>query len=339
LILPEVYLNDNVDNRIYNIHKKMKEYLDGGIFCEYKDCMIYVERTLSNGKVRKGLIGVVDLEEYSYEEKSKSLVRATEKTVVERIPPRMKVRENALLELPHIMLLIDDNNDEIINNLSGELLYDFDLMKNGGHIKGYKLSDEDCNLVTSKLEKLDSELLFAVGDGNHSLATAKECYKKNPNELNRYALVELVNLHSDALEFESINRVVFDCDTNDLINSLYDYYVINENGLGQRIEIITRDISKVLYIENAKSNISVGSVQAFLDDYLSNHKGRIDYIHGEDVLRSLCSNDGCVGFLVDVIDKHDLFKTVILDGSLPRKAFSMGHSYDKRFYLEARRIK
>ena len=187
-----------------------------------------------------------------------------------------------------------------------------------------------------------------MGDGNHSLATAKACYEKLKSTMSekeylnhpaRYALVELVNLHSSALEFEAIHRVLFDVDVNDLINNLYNYYEINETGEGQKFELITKDMDKTLYIKNPKSNIPVGSIQIFLDEYLKSHKGKIDYIHGEDTTKELASKENNLGIIFDAMSKNDLFKTVILDGALPRKTFSMGHSNDKRFYLEARKIK
>ncbi len=368
LTLPEIYLEESdVEERIENINENMKKYIDEDLFTEYSDSMIYLERTQDDGKVREGLIGIVDLEDYSYEKGSQTLIRATEKTVIERIPPRMKVRENALLELPHIMILIDDDKKEIIENLKNEVseedkVYDFDLMQKGGHIKGYKLNEDSINGVVSKLEALADKdafekkydvsdkgvLLFAMGDGNHSLATAKACYEKLKESLSeeeylnnpaRYALVELVNLHSEALEFEAIHRVLFDVDVDDLVDSLNKYYTINEDGNGQKFELITKDYDKTLYIENPKSNIPVGSIQIFLDEYLENHDGKIDYIHGEDVTKELGSKEGNVGIIFDSMEKGDLFKTVILDGALPRKTFSMGHSHDKRFYLEARKIK
>ena len=367
LTLPEIFLNDeNVGERITKINETMEEYLNEDIFTELDNSMVYLERTQSDGKVREGVMGIVDLEDYSYEKGSQTLIRATEKTVIERIPPRKKVRENASLELPHIMILIDDEKKNIIESLknkvtSEDVIYDFDLMQNGGHIKGYKLSDNVINDVIDGLTSLADKtyfenkynvtgkgvLLFAMGDGNHSLATAKACYESLKEKIGdkalespaRYALVELVNLHSPALEFEAIHRVVFDTDVNNLIDNLYKYYNINEEGNGQKFELITKDMDKVLYIENPKSNIAVGSIQMFLDDYLKENQGSIDYIHGEDVTKSLGSKDKNVGIIFDAMAKEDLFKTVILDGALPRKTFSMGHSYDKRFYLEARKIK
>ena len=368
LTLPEIFLEeDDVEDRIKKINKNMKKYVDDDLFKEYKDSMIYLERTQDDGKVREGLMGIVDLEDYSYEKGSQTLIRATEKTVIERIPPRMKVRENAILELPHIMILIDDDKKEIIESLKNkvkdkDIVYDTDLMQKGGHIKGYKLSKTICNNIIKQLEALADKdnfekkydvkdkgvLLFAMGDGNHSLATAKACYEKLKETMSedeylnhpaRYALVELVNLHSEALEFEAIHRVLFDVDVKDLVKELNKYYKINENGKGQKFELIYKGYDKVLYIENPKSNIPVGSIQMFLDEYLKDHKGRIDYIHGDDVTKELGSKENNVGIIFDAMEKGDLFKTVILDGALPRKTFSMGHSHDKRFYLEARKIK
>ena len=368
LTLPEIYLeSDNVNERISEINNTMEEYVNNDLFVEYKDTMIYLQRTQNDGKIREGLIGIVDLEDYSFEKGSQTLIRATEKTVIERIPPRVKVRENALLELPHIMILIDDDKKDVIEPLSrlvseNDKVYDFDLMQKGGHVKGYKLNKDIIDNINEKLELLADQnnfnkkygvsdkgvLLFAMGDGNHSLATAKTCYenlKKTMSEeeyLNnpaRYALVELVNLHSSALEFEPIHRVVFNTDPHNMLSELYKYYEINEDGNGQEVEIVTKDFDKKIYISNPKSNIAVGSIQMFLDDYLYKNEGKIDYIHGDDTTREMGSDVNNIGFLFKVMGKEELFKTVILDGALPRKTFSMGHSYDKRYYLESRKIK
>lgn len=368
ITLPEIFLEDSdVNERISKINDTMKEYLDEDLFYELKDSMIYLERTQADGRVREGLMGMVDLEDYSYEKGSQTLIRATEKTVIERIPPRLKVRENALLELPHIMILIDDEKKKIIEDLKNEVtdsdvVYDFDLMENGGHIKGYKLNNDSMTKVEEGLEALcDKEyfekkynvkdkgiLLFAMGDGNHSLATAKANYENlkktmTPDEYlnhpSRYALVELVNLHSEALEFEPIHRVIFDTDVNKLIEELYKYYDINEEGNGQYFELVTKDIDKKLYISNPKSNIAVGSIQMFLDEYLKDNKGKLDYIHGDETTKNMGMEENNVAILFEAMPKEELFRTVILDGALPRKTFSMGHSYDKRYYLEARKIK
>lgn len=367
ITLPEIFLEDSdVNERINKINDTMKEYFDEDLFYELKDSMIYLERTQADGRVREGLMGMVDLEDYSYEKGSQTLIRATEKTVIERIPPRLKVRENALLELPHIMILIDDEKKKIIEDLKNEVtnsdvVYDFDLMENGGHIKGYKLNNDSMTKVEEGLEALcDKEyfekkynvkdkgiLLFAMGDGNHSLATAKANYENvkktmTPDEYlnhpSRYALVELVNLHSEALEFEPIHRVIFDTDVNKLIEELYKYYDINEEGNGQYFELVTKDIDKKLYISNPKSNIAVGSIQMFLDEYLKDNKGKLDYIHGDETTKNMGMEENNVAILFEAMPKEELFRTVILDGALPRKTFSMGHSYDKRYYLEARKI-
>lgn len=368
ITLPEIFLEDSdVNERINKINNTMREYMDSDLFYELSDSMIYLERTQADGRVREGLMGMVDLEDYSYEKGSQTLIRATEKTVIERIPPRLKVRENALLELPHIMILIDDEKKNIIESLKNEvtdsdIVYDFDLMENGGHIKGYKLSNDSMSKVEEGLESLADKdyfekkynvkdkgvLLFAMGDGNHSLATAKANYENLKkamseeeylNHPSRYALVELVNLHSDALEFEPIHRVIFDTDVDKLVNDLYKYYDINEDGNGEYFELVTRDMDKKLYISNPKSNISVGSIQIFLDEYLKDNKGKLDYIHGDETTRNMGREEGNVAILFEAMPKEELFRTVILDGALPRKTFSMGHSYDKRYYLESRKIK
>ena len=364
ITLPEIYLEDNEEERIKNINETMQNYLNENILIEHKDTMFYIERTLSNNKIRKGLIACIDLEEYEFTEESTSLIRATEKTIIERIPPRVKIRKNAPLELPHIMLLLDDEEKNIIEQIESsklEKLYDFDLMNNSGHITGYKLKEEEITAITNKLELfLDKDkfnkkynttnkevLLFAVGDGNHSLATAKTIYENLKQSLTkeeylnhkaRYALVEIVNLHSDSLEFEPIHRVVFNVDIKDILNELNKYYKLNTAGLGQKFKIITNNKEITYYIENPKSNLAVGSIQMFLDEYLKDKNLKIDYIHEEEAVKELIK-DNNIGFIFDTIEKNELFKTVILDGSLPRKTFSMGHSSDKRFYLETRKIK
>lgn len=368
ITLPEVYLEDeNVDERIENINKTMNEYLDNDIFDTLEDSMIYLERTDSTGKVREGLIGMIDLESYDYTIGSKSLVRATEKTVVERIPPRKRVRINAPLELPHIMILIDDEKKEIIESLKSkvteeDVIYDFDLMLDGGHSKGYKLNGSVIDEITSKLEALgdmeyfnkkygvneEAPCIYAMGDGNHSLATAKACYEEIKEQIgeeearkhpSRYALVELVNIHSDALDFEPIHRVIFDCDVEHLLTALYKKFKINTDGNGQKLTYITSAGEKTIYIEDPTSNLAVGTIQGFLDDYLQEFAGKIDYIHGDEVTREMGSKQDNIGFLLPKMEKSDLFKSVILDGALPRKTFSMGHSDDKRFYFECRKIK
>lgn len=277
ITLPEIYLEqDNVAERIANINKEMDHLLSTDFFKTLDNSLIYLERTGADGKVRKGLIGMVDLEDYSYEKGSQSLIRATEGTVLERIPPRVRVRENASLELPHVMLLIDDEKKEIIEGLtdkvtSEDVVYDFDLMQNGGHVKGYKVPENLMDGIFKGLEELADKdnfeakydvkdkgvLLFSVGDGNHSLATAKACYenlKKTMSEEEaknspaRYALVEVVNLHSDALEFEPIHRVVFGVEPAKMIEEFEKYYDVSRTpGEGQKVEYVYEGKMK-LYI-------------------------------------------------------------------------------------------
>lgn len=348
IILPEVYLSDNDDEKIELINKTMDEYLADGTFAEYKDSFVYLERTQPDGRVRHGLVGVIDLEDYDYEKNSSAMVRATEATILERIPPRVKIRQNAPLELPHIMLLIDDRDNKLLGSLKEKKdnfnkLYDFTLMQKGGSIKGWQVSDglyEDIEKVFTELKESSKGLLFCVGDGNHSLATAKQCYKNNPTPENRYALVEVVNIHDTALDFEPIYRTVFGVNPEALINTFVDY--CGGEYKGENAQKFTCYYNGEVREVSVKGTtpIAVGTLQQFLDLYMTDNKGvTIDYIHGEDSLKKIANREDTVGFLYDGIKKDGLFEAVRLGGSLPRKAFSMGHADDKRFYLEARKIK
>lgn len=366
IILPEVYLeSDECEKRTENINAQMKKYISDGIFKTYRNCYIYVERTLKNGKIRRGIIGAADLEDYDYSKGSESPVRATEGTVSERIPPRLKVRMNAKLELPHVMILIDDRKKEILEYLNEkksemELIYDFDLMMDSGHLKGYLLNDELADYVEKKLEtfsdkeyfedkysvKNKNPLVFAVGDGNHSLATAKEYYnevKKKYGEMAlsmpaRYALAEIVNLHDDSLEFEAIHRVMFNIDSEKIKRELMKISSPEKNDIGQKFVFVSGDSEETLYITKPTANLTVGTIQNFIDEYIRKNGGEVDYIHGKDVVKNLSRDKNSCGFVFDAMNKNDLFKTVILDGALPRKTFSMGEACDKRFYTEARII-
>ena len=368
LILPELFLGKNdVDSRISAIHSSMDKYLSDGIFDEYKDAMIYVERTQTNGILRQGIVGTIDLEKYDFNKGSTSEVRATEATVIERIPPRVKVRNGAPLELPHIMILIDDPDCTVIEPTGksvteADKLYDFTLMQNGGSIKGYLLNDKLQEAVDKALNALAQPekfrekygidapvLLYAMGDGNHSLATAKEYYeqlkRENPdkdfsNHPARYALAEIVNLHSDALKFEAIHRLVCDVYCDKLISEMTFALALSENNESDQYVICScGGTEKKLYIGKKSSNLSVGTVQDFLDKYIKENGGRIDYIHGTDNVKALAEKHNGIALILPDMDKSELFPTVIKDGALPRKTFSMGHADDKRFYIEARKIK
>ena len=364
ITFPEIYLSEP-EGRIEKINRTMEKYRKENIFRPLPDSMIYVERSVGHGRVRRGIVGAIDLEDYDFKKGSSSLIRATEGTVLERIPPRVKIRENAPMELPHIMLLIDDPEKTVIEPIAehpGKLLYDFDLMQNSGHLTGYQLEREQQERVQNAIAALADParfekkypgkpvLLFAVGDGNHSLATAKTCWESvkrtlTPEEQKshpaRFALAELVNLHDSSLEFEPIHRVVFGVDPEKLLKALKAYYPDTsaaDNG-GQHITCRYQKKAEELYIRNGKSSLPVGTLQVFLDEYLQKNCGRVDYVHGADVVERLSDEPGNVGFFLPAMQKSDLFKTVILDGALPRKTFSMGEAWEKRFYYEAKMIR
>lgn len=370
LTIPEIYLNDeDIDKRIKNTNINMKKYIENGVFTEYKNSYIFVERTLKNGVKRLGIVGAVDLEDYDYSKDSQTKIRATEGTVISRIPPRLKVRCDAPVELPHIMMLIDDDTCDIIESNSKikdtfTKVYDFDLLKDSGHITGYVMSDNASDILDEKLKKLDSldafnqkykvnktsPLIYAMGDGNHSLATAKAYYENLKKEIGekearntpaRYALCELVNLHDVSLEFEAIHRVVFNINGEEFLKEFskeYDVCLDNSKD-GQKFKLVIGNETKNITVMNPKEYLTVATVQNFLDKFIENKNAEIDYIHGEDVVYKLCENKSNFGIIFEAMEKKDLYKSVILDGALPRKTFSMGEAADKRFYIEARKIK
>jgi len=372
LVLPESCLEGpNVETDIMEINNTMSQYLRQDHFVTLPGALIYVERKLADGMVRKGIVGMVDLEQYDYEPGSPALIRATEGTVLSRIPPRVAVRKNAPIELPHIMLLSDDREGTVMPMLAAqtaemEKVYDFDLMENGGHITGWKLNEKQMEQLSAAMEKLADPaafrakygvgedagvMLFAVGDGNHSLATAKECYERQKGLLPeeqwdkipaRYALAELCDLHDESLQFEAIHRVVFGVDPDELLSDLKAAFpgAYEGRGEGHVITYITRSGRGDITIPNPAAQLAVGTLQGFLDEWMKERPGvGIDYIHGEDVVGDLSRRPDAVGFLLPSMGKEELFPTVILDGVLPRKTFSMGHAHDKRFYLEARKIR
>lgn len=382
ITLPEVYLEQpGVEERIAGINAAMDRYLEDGVLTAYPDSFFYLERTLRNGKIRRGLVGMVDLEQYNYLPGSQSMIRATEGTVLDRIPPRVRVRKNAALELPHVMILIDDPDNTVIGPLDGakcgatpgaekssmEEVYHFPLMQDSGSVQGWRLGERERRQVLDALAALSDPdafrkkyglsdagekgvLLFAVGDGNHSLATAKECYEQLKKTLSpqeaavhpaRYALVEVVNVHDASLDFEPIHRIVFDVNPDKMLADLKEYYEITSesSGAGQQFWYVKDGQPREAYIQNPSSNLAVGSIQRFLDSWLKENGGRVDYIHGEEVVENLSRQPDTLGFLFPAMAKSELFPTVILDGALPRKTFSMGHAWDKRFYLECRRLK
>lgn len=346
LVFPEVYLSDDNSKKISEINANMKKYINDGVFNEFKNTFIYIKRTVTGGKIRRGVTGLIDLCDYSYEKGSKTLIRATEETVPERIPPRVEIRKDATLELPHIMLLIDDPDMTVIAPLDKKTedekpLYDFDLMLNGGHITGTALGEKAAaemqKALGALIENSDDKLLFAVGDGNHSLAAAKECYRINKSEKSRYALVEIVNIHDESLEFEPIYRVIFGADPERVIHDFTEFSGGDYNGTdAQEFTCVYGGRERKISVKPS-SKLCVGTLQRFIDRYIKENPSlKVDYIHGEKSLRLLAGKPDTVGFIFDGMKKSELFDAVKQDGSLPRKTFSMGHANDKRFYLEAR---
>lgn len=381
LTLPEVFLGTPEElARIQTTNQAMRDYMAQGIFDTCAG-MIYVERT-ALGKTRRGLMLALDLERYDFSKGSQSLIRATEGTIIERLPPRIRIREGAPLELPHILVLIDDPDFTVIEQVQARaeqlpLLYDFELMLGSGHLKGRLVDDLDLEAkVIGAMERLASPqvfypkygvgeekgvLLFAVGDGNHSLATAKAIWEKikataGADHPARYALVEIENVHDEGLEFEPIHRVLFS-PGKDPHTAMREYFgdmvsfmacadqremvkkVMAQKGPEHLIGLVTTVGSELAVIKQPSSNLPVGTLQPFLDQWLKEGSaGKIDYVHGADVLLKQGSKPGNCGFFLPCMEKSDLFKTVILDGALPRKTFSMGEAVEKRFYMEARKI-
>lgn len=357
LIYPEVYLKNSDSKRVDAINNTMSAYYDKELF-EEVESLILVKRVLNNGEVRLGLMLAVDLDAYEYTPENKALIKATEKTVVERLPARINVRKNATLELPHVMLLVDDPDMSIIEPLYSEseeyeILYDFKLNMDGGYIVGYKVPNSesvlekiyallDDELISSRYGVKNNKILFAVGDGNHSLATAKECWEltkkglsedEKANHAARYALCELVNLYDESLKFEPIHRIIFNANDDFIVNM-----ALNLSGEG-RIKVV---YSNEEYLINVPINPSeaIRDIQDYIDAYIEEHSEvEQDYIHGDSNLSQIAARDNAIAIFMPTLSKEGLFKYCLTRGVLPRKSFSMGVAEDKRYYLEARKIK
>ena len=362
LILPEAELGSTDEGKtVQSINAAMERYLKEGVFKVYPGSYIYIERTLADGSVRPGLLGAVDLEAYDYHAGSESAIRATEKTVLERIPPRQRVRKDASIELPHVLMLCDDDEKTLIEPIAAAreelpLLYDFQLMEQGGRIRGWlvqgdvaKAFDERMAVFASGVARKYPDLpgasvLLAVGDGNHSLATAKSCYEAlkeaHPGEdlsghPARYSLVELENIHDPSLVFAPIHRIIDGVDGERLLR---DLDAVCAQG-GYEVGWVMGDREGTIYLDRAKGELAVAVLQEFLDKWLAENAGQIDYIHGDEEVRSLARQADAIGFLLPPMEKHQLFRGVISGGALPRKTFSMGHAREKRYYLEGRAIR
>lgn len=388
IIFPEVYLEDGDEEaRIQSINQTMRRYLQEQVLVPQRPGFILVDRRTAHVPSRKGLVVALDLEHYDFSATAKTLIRATEGTVMERIPPRVKIRQDAPIESPHIMVLIDDPEGTVIEPLFQkklEKVYDFDLMLDSGHITGYLVDDPDAiRSVSAALERLadpeqfkrryqvtDSRvLLYAMGDGNHSLATAKVIWEKIKqaapdktavmNHPARYSLVELVNIHDAGLEFEPIHRVLFNLDPRDLFARMRAAFEKQGSACSTatfasleelRSQVLTQSDAHlfpyvtaegygIFTVKNPKLFLEYATLQTFLDEYLkATPTARVDYVHGEAIVTELGSQPGNIGFYLPTISKQAFFKTIVLDGALPRKTFSMGHADEKRFYLECRSI-
>ncbi|MDE6433253.1 MAG: DUF1015 domain-containing protein [Lachnospiraceae bacterium] len=385
LILPEVYLEgEDEKQRVDKIHDTMKQYMKDGTLQEMPEAFVLVERSYGKEFSRFGLVVEIDLETYEYKKGSHSLIRPTEMTVEERIPPRLRVRQTAALELPHIMLLIDDPGHTVIEPLMAKKdnfkkIYDTDLMQKGGHITGWfipkgeeteqiiklieKLADPDAFKEKYNLKKEYPLLNLAVGDGNHSMATAKAAWENIKQGLSqeemvdhpaRFCLCEVVNVQDESLEIEPIHRVMFDVNKAELLREAKTYYeardceFVVEDGVfvepyaDEKVHCFAffdKNGAGTIKVSQPAWGIAVATLQNFLDEFLSRHKEcRIDYIHGRDVVEALGSQSGNMGFLLPEINKEDLFKGVIVDGVLPRKTFSMGEANEKRYYMESKSL-
>lgn len=377
LIFPEAYLKAAGHGQtIAGINQRMQEYLTSGMLVEQPPGFMLVEREVGRAVPRRGLVVALDLEQYDYRDGARTLIRPTEGTDQSRLPPRIQVREQASLETPHIIVLIDDPQQTVIEPLGQENLqpaYDVELMLGGGRLRGWHIDDEpQIAAIAGHLAGLAGgapPLLYALGDGNHSFATARAVWERlkaaagdEPQIMNhpaRYALAELVNIHDEGLEFAPIHRVVFGVDAADLLRAMETYYTeggfsrrtfaardeweaacrATALGPGHHIPYISGAERGLLGMAESSFQLAVASLQVFLDRYLDAHpRARLDYIHGEDALEQLATRPDCIGFFLPTMDKRDLFKTIAADGATPRKTFSLGEAAEKRYYLECRRL-
>ena len=351
LIIPEAYLTGiDEEQEISRISAAMDDYCSRGILREVKNSYIYVERTLTGGRVRRGVIGAIDLEEYDYSGREAAIL-ASEGTVLERLPVRIKVRSVARLELPHIMSFIDDRETRIIETLSEKagalpLLYDSDLMEGGGHIRGIRVSGDAADFVGAAMRTIHekSRILMVIGDGNHSLAAAKSYWDELKRKLGpsgredhpaRRALVEVNNVYDPAISFEAIHRVIWGADPQELVKELEK---ATPRGAAYELQWVSRDRSGVIGVRAKCVGDMLTELQNFLDGYIARNGCRIDYIHGEDTVRRLSENDRCLGLILPAMDKSELFATVAAGSIFPKKSFSVGNAGDKRYYLECRAI-
>lgn len=366
LILPEAYLESrDVTAETLKINEIMNRYLAAGLFETIENSYIYVERQVLSGVTRRGLVGLIDLEAYDYREDSRSPVHATERTVEDRLPPRVEIRRDASLELPHIVVLIDDPENKVLGGLlGGEPLYDFNLMDGGGHIKGCRVSGEKAKDVEEALAALSDPafiaeryglenrppIAIAMGDGNHSLATARLCWERIREGLSeaerkthpaRFSLAELINIHDEAIVFEPIHRVVFDTDPTDCLEQAKAFFATHVGtGKGSHsLRLAWGDRLECLEVKGHTIGNVIALAQEFCETYLARRGGRLDYIHDDDTTLEFSRRPGALGLLLPAMDKGELFPSIMESGVFPAKSFSIGPARDKRYYLECRKIK
>ena len=368
LMLPEVRLPYcDSEAETLKIKQNMRDYLDNGIFKVVEDSFIYVERLLSSGSIRRGLIGTLDLENYEYLKTSTTLIRATEEAVPDRLPPRVMGRQGAPLDLPHIVVFIDDPEHTVIDPIiyaqeKPEMLYDFDLMLGGGHITGWRVCGNNAKDVECALERLgDPEVLmekynipgmspvtFAVGDGNHSLASARICWGKIRETLSpaerlthpaRYSMVELVNIHDSSIIFEPIHRIIFSTDTTHIFDEVRSRFagLTGDSGKSYDVEFCTHERSEKFTVDGLNIAELIAICEELAQEYMRNFGGRIDYVH-DNTAAQLGAQEGNIGILLPAMQKTELFPAIIRSGAFPRKSFSIGYAKDKRYYLECRKI-
>jgi len=360
ITFPEAELGKNEEARIASINDHMKRYLEGDVFRRFPNAYVYVERRLFDGSVRRGVVGVIDLEEYDYQNDAASAVRATEQTVVVRIPPRVRIRRGAALETSHVMLLMDDASGRVLDSLEKKKaalpqVYRFSLMQGGDEVEGRLVQGKDAEALDAALEAYEQDtrerfaetgkapLLYAVGDGNHSLAAAKTCWERlkqarpelaGTQHPARYAMVELQNIRDACQKFEPIHRLLTDVPVNKLLLAAKD--VCGPGGL--LVDWQAGERQGTLFLDKGKGTMAVAILQPLLDRFLHESGGSIDYVHEEDTAARLAKRIGSIAFLMPKISKDDFFRSIVMDGVMPRKTFSMGHAWEKRYYLECRRI-
>lgn len=348
MIIPEAYLGDADAPTPQECNAVMREYLAGDTFKTAAESFVYVERQTSDG-LRRGLVGVIDLDKYEYTPGTSAPIRASEKTVVERLPPRIAVRRAAPIELPHVMVLIDDAACSVIEPLADkkdrlEKVYDFELMENGGRIAGWRVAGEDAEAVLNAFGAMsDRPVQIVIGDGNHSLAAAKACWdeiktglteEQRENHPARFALAEANNVYDAGIVFEPIHRVVFGTNPEELLAALEE----KQAGGEFELEVSYGGKSTKVSVSGASLGGMIKNLQDFLEEYISGSGSVIDYIHDDDAAQRMSEAKDNIAFFMPKMEKEDLFKTVITDGVFPKKSFSIGHARDKRYYLECRKI-